>query len=360
MKKCLLILLLNLVALYVIAQVVDVHWPQDGDRVVKTQYEFVAVEADSAVWDFSHAVETGREHAMRWFNLGDTVLVRVEQGHQFTYRMQGDTLLWLGYENPLLGMRDSIAPVAKMPMMTLGDSVATPYYFRGKYSGNHAVDMTGIHVVQKKALGTLILPTDTIHDAMLVREVTDGKVRVSPELTDMPISADNDSLMRHVEVIDRWYSPDHRYPVAENVTNTFYVLGDKRQQSRATYLCSPDVQELALGDVAISRQNAPRQSNCAPLNNGYSAESGNNHPLGDRLTVNVGDGQVTIAVSGTDGTDVSVILSDIQGRVWASRSGTTQGGVWQGTVDTSHLSTGDYLLHVTSGEETEVERIIVR
>jgi hypothetical protein len=360
MKKCLLILLLNLVSLYVTAQVFDIHWPQDGDRVVKTQYEFVAVEADSAVWDFSHAVETGREHAMRWLNLGDTVLVRVEQGNQFTYRMQGDTLLWLGYENPLLGMRDSIAPVAKMPMMTLGDSVATPYYFHGKYSGNHAVDLTGIHVVQLKALGTLILPTDTIHDALLVREVTDGKVRVSPELTDMPISADNDSLMRHVEVIDRWFSPTHRYAVAENVTNTFYVLGERRQQIHATYLCSPDVQELALGDVTTPRQNAPRHSQGAPSDNGNGMGFGNNLPLGDRLAVNVGDGQVTITVSGTDGTDVAVILSDIQGRVWASRSGKTQGGVWQGTVDTGHLSTGDYLLHVASGEETEVERIIVR
>ena len=150
-KQC-LASLTAIIAVGTMAQPHGIHWPQDGDRVVKTQYEFVAVEADSAVWDFSHAVETGREHAMRWLNLGDTVLVRVEQGHQFTYRMQGDTLLWLGYENPLLGMRDSIAPVAKMPMMTLGDSVATPYYFHGKYSGNHAVDMTGIHVVQKKAL----------------------------------------------------------------------------------------------------------------------------------------------------------------------------------------------------------------
>ena len=93
-------MLLNLVSLCVTAQVFDVHWPQDGDRVVKTQYEFVAVEADSTVWDFSHAVETGREHAMRWLNLGDTVLVRVEQGNQFTYQMRGDSLLWLGYEKP--------------------------------------------------------------------------------------------------------------------------------------------------------------------------------------------------------------------------------------------------------------------
>ena len=341
------------------AQTSSVHWPLDGDRVVKTQYEFVAVEADSAVWDFSHAVETGREHAMQWLNMGDTVLVRVEQGYQFTYRMQGDTLLWLGYENPLLGMRDSIAPVAKKPVMVLGDSVATPYYFHGKYSGNHAVDMTGTHVVQLKALGTLILPNDTITDAMLVREVTDGKVRVSPELTDSPISADDDSLMRHVEVIDRWYSPTHRYPVAENVTRAFYVLGELRQQTRATYLCSPDVQELALGNVTAPRHNAPLQQN-APSNSNDSIGHGENLPLGDRMAVNVNEGQVSVAVSGNDGTDVAVVLSDIQGRVWASQTGKTQSGLWQGTIDTSHLPSGDYLLHTASGGETQTERIFIR
>lgn len=341
-------------------QIPSTHWPQNGDRVVKTHYEFVTVDTDSAVWDFSHAVETGREHTMQWLNMGDSVLVRVEQGNQFTYQMRGDSLLWLGYENPLLGMRDSIAPVAEMPMMTLGDSVSTPYYFHGKYSGNHAVDMTGTHVVQLKALGTLILPNDTISDAMLVREVTDGKVRVSPELTDEPISLDNDSLMRHVEVTDRWYSPNHRYPVAENVSSTFYVQGELRQQTRATYLCTPDVQELALGDVTSPCQNAPRQSNGAPSNNGSGMGWGDKLPLGDRLAVSVGDGQISIAVSGTDGTDVAIILSDIQGRVWASQTGKMQGGLWQSTVNTSHLPTGDYLLHVASGEETEVERFKIR
>ena len=148
--------------------------------------------------------------------------------------------------------------------------------------------------------------------------------------------------------------------MAENVTSTFYVQGELRQQTRATYLCTPDVQELALGDVVQPRQNAPRQSHGTPLAGDDSAASGNNMPLGERLAVNVAGGHVDVAVSGTDGTDVTVILSDLQGRVWASRSGKTQSGLWQGVVDTGHMPTGDYLLHVASGEETEVKRIKIK
>ena len=66
-----------------IAQDSDIHWPQDGDQVVKTQYEFVEVETDSAVWDFSHAIETGAEHIMQWHNMGDSVLVRVSNDYGF-------------------------------------------------------------------------------------------------------------------------------------------------------------------------------------------------------------------------------------------------------------------------------------
>lgn len=339
-------------------QIHSIHWPQDGDRVVKTQYEFVTVDTDSTVWDFSHAIETGHEHTMLWLNLGDSVMVRIERGNQYTYRMQGDTVLWLGYENPLLGMRDSIAPVAWLPSMTIGDSVATPFYFCGKYSGNHAVDMTGEHSMQAKGIGTLILPTDTIHGALLMREVTDGKVRLSPEQTDAPISSDNDSLLRHVEITDRWYSPSHRYPVAENVTGMFLMHGEQKHLSRATYLCTPDVQELALGELVLPRQNAPVHSNGAFSDKGHGFDS--HLPLADRLTVNVGNGEVSVAVSGIDGSEVAVVLSDLQGRVWSSQTGKAQDGAWQGTVSTSQLPTGDYLVHITNGEETHVERIRIK
>ena len=88
-----------------------IHWPHNGDRVTKSHYEFVEMPTDTTVWDFSHAIETGESHDMRWMNLGDSLLVRIERGSQYTYTMHSDSLLWRSQENALLGVRDSVAPM---------------------------------------------------------------------------------------------------------------------------------------------------------------------------------------------------------------------------------------------------------
>lgn len=87
------------------------HWPRSGDMVTKQHYEFVEMAADTTLWDFSQAIETGKSHDMRWLTLGDTVLVRFERGAQSTFTVHGDSLLWRSHESPLIGMRDSIAPL---------------------------------------------------------------------------------------------------------------------------------------------------------------------------------------------------------------------------------------------------------
>lgn len=56
-----------------------IHWPHNGDRVTKSHYEFVEMPTDTIVWDFSHAIETGDSHDMRWMNFGDSLLVRIEK-----------------------------------------------------------------------------------------------------------------------------------------------------------------------------------------------------------------------------------------------------------------------------------------
>lgn len=72
------------------------HCPHDGDRVMKTAYEWLDMPSDTTVWDMSHVVETGESREMRWRVIDDSLLTRVEGGTQHHYRLRGDTLWLMG------------------------------------------------------------------------------------------------------------------------------------------------------------------------------------------------------------------------------------------------------------------------
>lgn len=68
----------------------SVHWPSDGDKVLKKHYEYIERDNDTlSIWDFGGAAETGKSHIMQWINIGDTILVKKEEGTQLTYNVRG-------------------------------------------------------------------------------------------------------------------------------------------------------------------------------------------------------------------------------------------------------------------------------
>lgn len=337
-----------------------VHWPRSGDKVTKQHYEFVEMAADTTVWDFSHAIETGNSHDMRWLVLGDSVLVRIERGTQSTFTVHGDSLEWRSHESPLMGMRDSIAPlVLNGGLPSIGDSICSPCYFSGRYSGNNAVAFKGMHMTKTMALGTLILPTDTVYEVLRVREVTDGVMKASAHAMATAIEDEN-GLLHHTVVTDRWYSPDCRYEIAENVSSIYRTDAGIVQEEYATFLCSPDAQELVLGKIA-------NPSN-APLRAGNPKKGGNGHngmSLTDRVSINVTESDINVIVNGngensTANGDVTVILSDLSGRVWASQTGNTASGYYSTNINTSSMPSGNYILYVNAGNETTTERIQIK
>jgi len=335
-----------------------IHWPHNGDRVTKSHYEFVEMPADTTVWDFSHAIETGKSHDMRWMNMGDSLLVRIERGAQYTYTMHGDSLVWRFQESPLIGMRDSIAPMVMCGgLPAIGDSIITPYYFRGRYSGNNAIAYKGIHTTKTMAIGTLILPTDTVTDVIRVREITDGAMKASAHAVSSPIESE-DGLLHHTVITDRWYSPKHRYEIAENISSIYSLNGRMLQEEYATFLCTPDAQEMALGKIDV-----PLTSPLLVGNGKGKIHSG--LPLSDRVSVVIGADGINVLVNGNgngllSGNEVTVILSDVSGRVWASHAGNTASGCYSTNINTSSLPSSNYILYVGAGEEAISERFQIK
>jgi hypothetical protein len=335
-----------------------IHWPHHGDRVMKTHYEFVDVPSDTTIWDFSHAIETGERHEMHLVSIGDSLWVKIEQGVQSIYQLHGDTLFWNGYENSLLRVQDSIAPIDVMTVLAKGCSITSPMYFYGNYSSNHAIDIVGNSLIQIGNLGRLILPSDTLDNIRCTTRTNDYLLRISNKQFDQPIDEGMDSLLREVEVITSWFSPFYRYPLVENISHIYYKGNRPVHQSEKTLMCTPDEQEYALGII----QNPDTLLKNVISNNSYFSHGiiTMNASLADRTTIMQQSGKIIYAVNGGGGNtnDISVLLCDMQGRIWYSLNNNECSTSCE--IDTKHFPPGYYLLQITNGEEKYVEKLKIK
>ncbi len=337
--------------------------PMNGDRVDRQRVEAVEVGArgQEAIWDMSHALVVEDGCTMRFFNSGDSVVARVEGRHQYVYEIKGDSVLLRSQETALSNLADSLPALKMVFPLTFGDSISSPIYYRGKYCGNNAIATAGIYSMVVDGEGTLILPDDTIRNVLRIHERFDTKMSVSPWAKEVVISADNDSLMRHVCDTYSWYSSDFRYPLAQITKDSFYNGANMTREDETAYLCPPATQLYALGDVRQQRQMQTPQT---PNNiGGYGYNSYSNHNMNDKMladkanavAINVAKGHIDVTIPTNSGMISEVILSDLQGRVYGSSKGKIAH-----SFDTSRLPQGAYLLYVNDGENVRTERINVK
>ncbi len=337
--------------------------PMNGDRIDRQRVE--AVEAGTrgceALWDMSHAIVVEDGCTMRFFNSGDSVVARIEGKQQFVYEIKGDSVLLRSQETALSNLADSLPAMKMIFPIAYGDSIYSPVYYRGKYSGNNAIFTAGFFSMVVDGEGTLILPNDTVRNVLRIHERFDEKVNVSPWAKARIISADDESLLRHVRETYSWYSCDFRYPLAQITKDRFYNGSNVTREDETAYLCPPETQLYALGDVRQQRQmQAPQNPN---ILGGYGYNNYSNSYINEQMLVDkanvaaiiVADGHVDVTTSANTGINAEVILSDLHGRVYGSSK-----GKMVHSFDTSRLPHGTYLLYINDGENVSTERINIK
>lgn len=338
----------------------------NGDQIDRQRVEAIdaSVRGREAVWDMSHAILVEDGCAMRFFNSGDSVVARIEGKQQFVYEIKGDSVLLRSQETALSCLSDSLPALKMVFPLAYGDSICSPVYYRGKYCGNNAIATAGIYSMVVDGEGTLILPNDTVRNVLRIHERFDEKVNVSPWAKARIISADDESLLRHVRDTYSWYSCDFRYPLAQITKDSFYNGASLTRVEEKAYLCTPETQLYALGDVRQQRQmQAPQNPNILggygynPYTD-FSNSNMNNQMLVDKtnaVAINAGNGHVDVTTPANGGMNAEVILSDLQGRVYGSSRGKVAH-----SFDTSRLPQGAYLLYVNDGENVRTERINIK
>ncbi len=325
------------------------HLPVNGDCVLKYHYFFQECDQGKAVWDFSHAIPKGESHYMQWINLGDSVFVKIENGMQSNFRIQNDTLYWAGYENPLLRVEDSIAPIMAIKSSSKHNSITSAYHFKGMYCGNNYVGLIGHFAITTGGKGLLILPDDTLSDVMPVLITNKFSVKVSntPQIDNMVSPPDN--LLHITDSTTLWYSPDYRYPIVENLTRHYYSQGKLIKKNCQTYMCTPSEQEQAQ-----TYTNTPQRI--------HKIKTGQNSnrtilPLTERTEIDFDGTTVNVEVKCQETTTVSVLLCDIQGHVWSHQTMVPGERICKTTINTAMLPSGIYLVYVACDGESYVKRI---
>ena len=296
------------------------HWPSDGDKLRKTHYEFVNIANDTLVWDFSGAIEAGGSHVMQLVNIGDSIIVKRELGGQSTYTVQNDSILWKTFENPFLKLCDSISPVLNTHNINPECSVR-PYAFQGSYCENNHVSCYGNYSSNTSNEGVLILPNDTIENAVCFTLRFDGNMKVSNDKN--PFSTDSMSTskqIQHITVIDKWFSPDYKYELAENITDIYLFNNEPVSESYATFLSYED--QVSVMDKHNTSNRLTRKSSLPndSKSNWVKTEDAQQNDVnisfnGKDIVVSIGNVNSGIFRKNAD-KPVSALLCDQLGRVW--------------------------------------------
>ena len=354
------VLLFSLASLFAAAGVTKaVHIPRNGDEVDMQRCEVLNPGSSGvdAVWDFSEAVPVGESHRVKYLSFGDSLLVRTENATMHTFLIKGDSVLWKGCENRLSALTDSIAPLQMLLPMEYGDSITTPLYMVGNYCAHNALTMLGYHTVHIDGKGILILPSETVKNVVRMHVLTTAKVKVAKDNRRQSLTADSDSLIDKVEEKYLWFSDNYRFPLAEVRLSTIGVGTPEESCSAVSYICPPAVQDYALGTNFSPLANSPS----ADSNTG-NEENGNEVTIIQNLELNTGNGFVDVSfIPGASGM-VSLVLTDVYGRVFASipKKAAQSGVAYSDRVDVSRLPSGSYVLYVNVANETQNRKFTIK
>lgn len=293
---------------------------------------------DNCCWDFSELAENGVFN----FHVKDTLNFHVLTGHDDItyYRVDNDSLLEVGRENPLV-MIHYDKPVGRLVFpIAYKDSAASDFEGHGVYCEDHYFKEAGSNKYVVDACGMMVLPGgDTVRNVLRVHSLRSFLVK-------MMEGQDEDGLAKSRSVIEEkysWYIRGCHHPILETTASCSYENSIPVGGTRTAYHCFPAVRQ-ALFDA---------KDNAATIH-------GENIPGRDIIHygVEVEGGKLTVSYDMEERAGVSMILANNLGVVFASENTVMDKGEnYQTSFDLGGLHDGVYILYISAGGKTYSETI---
>ena len=247
------------------AQLTRLHnAPRGDDEIVKMRvsYKDPGRDGEAVIWDFGELVAIDPEYTLTYYDIppinDSTYLVLrdsipanevaygdltagVEHFTAYYARLlEGDTLVTLGHENPVVLMRHNPPLLTMKFPFSYGEEIEKDYKSNGFYSSKEPVTTEGNIKIKADAFGKMVLPSgDTLNHVLRIRSLQ--------TIADADTTYVNDTIPRLKMESEnfKWYVKGYRYPVFEAI-RIFDISDTAKTEIFATSFFYPPIDHLYL------------------------------------------------------------------------------------------------------------------
>lgn len=348
--------------------------PRNKDEVVKQQVSFCAPgdSGRNVTWDFREIEFLDIVQRVSYKGRADSILCMYRNRTAYKYRLSGDSLLFLGYENPTTKIYfESPVPVIRFPF-DYGDTISTPFIGNGGYSHVYSLKTYGHTKTSIDASGILLLPgSDTLRNVIRLhrRENIGQQIftsGLSTQNNDSSLTVSsigqklyNDSVTWRVDTY-QWYLPGFRYPVLETVENTINLKDLSKRHFFVSTLFSPEEQLLLKQDPENEqvREQIYFAEKALPPKGNSESSSG----LSDRFSVSCKidpvNSRATVYCNLNQSSKMEILLVNISGVVlYHEPSQTRNPGYYVSDIDYNRYPEKEFILTAIAGDKRESWKI---
>lgn len=392
-KRLFYLVILYLFSLPVLAQPVlekSYNMFRPGDKLTKQQMEFKKPGEAGAdqYWDFSQLKTINENYQVSYLDYLDSLVVGREQRTLYKYSLEGDSLLFVGFENPVTIINHLKPELHLVFPVRYEDHHQDYYYGTGNYGGQLDVTLSGKFSSHADAYGTIVLPGgDTLRNVFRVhytkKQLEKKLPHYSFSVPDSIFSTDSieyclatDTLWTQTDTY-RWYAEGYRYPVFETIENTLYLHQQPHFQSATSFYYPPHEQYYGLENDTDNTDKRERMASDEDQDQG-GREKGKQRTPGSKGS---GSGEASLENKGIDHTvylsndndlliveynleepmDVIIMLFDMQGRILEKYPKVRQErGSHHQHISLEKYPRGEYLLRIMGNENIYGEKITKR
>ncbi len=311
------------------------------------------------LWDFSNSTLTDK-YKITYLSDQDSLFYVITHKDVNKYVLDGNRLLWAGYENRQSNMNSSIAPSVMSLPLTFGEKTETEYLLTGKYSNSFFQVEVGTVVSIADAHGDLVLPGgDTITNLLRVKETKLFHTAISTEEIKLPLDTVTDTIPLQETITYRWFSLSSLIPVAIYTESNVYVKGEIVLKEESGFLMDSD-------EVKFSMKNHTETADSKKyFQQGLASHSINNINIGN-LAITIQGKELEAKYNITSHTEKSakttVSIVGLQGYIYYQETyKVSTGQPHKVRLDTSPLQPGDYMIVVSiDGNESSTEKRLLK